>query len=65
MGALRFEISKTEADLELSILELYYSTKSCFREYEKGIVCGVVAFGTCTSISVYSTLFVRAALGNF
>ena len=38
-----FELSKLEADLEVSILELYYTAKSCFREYEKGNVCGKVA----------------------
>ena len=35
-----FETRKLEAELEVSILELYYSAKYGFREYEKGIVCG-------------------------
>ena len=38
-----FELSKLEADLEVSILELYYGTKSFFCEYEQGSVCGMVA----------------------
>ena len=29
--------------MEVSISELYYSAKTCFREHEKGIVCGKVA----------------------
>ena len=36
-------MSKMEADLELYELELYYSTKYCFCEYEKGSVCRIVA----------------------
>ena len=40
-----FEMRKLEANLEVSILELYYSTKSHFCEYEKGSVCGIVALG--------------------
>ena len=40
------EIGKLEADLEVSILELYYSTKSFFCEYEKGGVYGMVASET-------------------
>ena len=38
-----FEIVKMEANLEVSISELYYIAKSCFREYEKGSICGIVA----------------------
>ena len=40
-----FELSKLEADLEVSILELYYGTKSFFCEYEKGSACEAVFFG--------------------
>ena len=40
-----FETHKSEADLEVSIVEFYYSAKSCFREHEKGSVCEKVANG--------------------
>ena len=33
------EICKMEADLEISVLELYYSAKHNFRKYKKGRVC--------------------------
>ena len=36
-------MSKLEADLEVSIMEIYYSAKSCVCEYEKGSVCRIVA----------------------
>ena len=32
-----------EADWEVSILELYYTAKSFFREYKKENVCGIAA----------------------
>ena len=38
-----FELSKLEADLEVSILELYYSAKSWLCEHKKGSVCEKVA----------------------
>jgi hypothetical protein len=34
-----FPNSKMEADLEVSIFELYYSAKHSFRKYKKGSVC--------------------------
>jgi hypothetical protein len=37
------EICKMEADLELSIMELYYNAKLCIRKYNKGSVCENVA----------------------
>ena len=33
------EICKMEADLEVSVLELYYSAKFCIRKYKKESVC--------------------------
>ena len=32
-----------EGKMEVSVMELYYSAKYCFCEYEKGVVCGKVA----------------------
>ena len=37
------EISEMEADLEVSVLELYYSAKFCIRKYKKESVCTNVA----------------------
>ena len=37
------EICKMEADLEVSVLELYYSAKFCIRKYKKESVCTNVA----------------------
>ena len=51
-----FEIVKMEANLELSILELYYSTKSFFCEYEKGSVCGKVAKSSIISIFEFNLI---------
>ena len=34
-----FETGKLEANLEVSIMELYYIAKKVLREHEKGIVC--------------------------
>ena len=31
-----------EGEMEVSIMELYYSMEKCFCEYKKGIVCGKV-----------------------
>ena len=51
-----FEMSKIEADLEVSILELYYGTKSFFCEYEKGSVCGKVAKSSIISIFEFNLI---------
>ena len=51
-----FELSKLEADLEVSILELYYGTKSFFCEYEKGSVCGKVAKSSIISIFEFNLI---------
>ena len=32
-----------EGEMEVSVMELYYSAKYCFCEYKKGNVCGNVA----------------------
>jgi len=45
-----------EADLELSILELYYSTKSCLREHKKGNVCGKIAKSSIISIFEFNLI---------
>ena len=37
------KMSKMEAKMEVSILELYYIAKFRVRKYRKGIVCGKVA----------------------
>jgi hypothetical protein len=37
------EICKMEADLKVSVLELYYSSKPCVRKCKKGSVCTNVA----------------------
>ena len=37
------EICKMEANMEASVLELYYSSKFCIRKYKKESVCTNVA----------------------
>ena len=44
------ELSKMEAKMEVSILELYYIAKFRVREYRKGFICGKVAIGNFVKI---------------
>ena len=45
-----------ESDLEVSISELYYSTKSCLREHKKENVCGKVAKSSIISIFEFNLI---------
>ena len=38
-----FEVGEMEAEMEVSVMGLYYSAKYCFCEYKKGNVCRIVA----------------------